>query len=96
MGVRASGIYTYINDNYVRGNQHVGLLVNNSRSLVIRNRGENNGFNPIQALLDTGNDPAGNIIIDPSNTFGPIVDVSSSGDFINTLNADHPYANYEY
>ncbi|MEM6398383.1 MAG: right-handed parallel beta-helix repeat-containing protein [Bacteroidota bacterium] len=94
MGIRISGVDNYVSDNQVQNNRHVGLVTISEGSLIIRNRGANNGFNPVPELQATGNDPDGNIIIDPNCTFGPIIDVSASGDIVNTLGADHPYANY--
>ncbi|MEM7105916.1 MAG: right-handed parallel beta-helix repeat-containing protein [Bacteroidota bacterium] len=96
MGLVVTGSYSIIEGNSVTDNQHVGIAVKDDRVLVIRNRGENNGFNPIASLVAGGIDPDGNIIIDPTSVYGPIIDVSSTGNLLNNANATHPYANFEY
>lgn len=96
MGIRVTSADSYISDNHCEGNRHAGIATTSSGSFIIRNRAYNNGFNPIQELIDLGNNPSGNIILDPNCAFGPIIDVSSAGNIINTPGADHPYANFEY
>lgn len=96
MGIRISSTDTYVADNYVEGNRHAGIAVTRSGCLIIRNRASNNGFSTIQGLIDAGDNPSGNITIDPNSTFGPIIDVSAAGNILNTAGAAHPYANFIY
>ena len=96
MGIRVSGSDTYVSGNHCEGNRHAGIAATSSGSFVIRNFARNNGFNPVQGLTDAGNNPTGNIMLDPNCSFGPIIDVSSAGNILNTPGANHPYANFTY
>ena len=96
MGIRVSSGDSYVSNNYCEGNLHAGIVSTSTGSFFIRNRAYNNGASPIQGLTDSGNDPSGNIIINSGNAFGPIIDVSSAGNIINTTGANNPYANFEY
>lgn len=92
-GVRMSSADAFVSDNVVTDNAHAGLTLSNTGSFAIRNRANNNGFDPIP----TANTVPGNYSFNISSSFGPIVDLSGvTGDISSVTNSDHPFANFIY
>ncbi|MEM9836699.1 MAG: right-handed parallel beta-helix repeat-containing protein, partial [Bacteroidota bacterium] len=92
-GIRISSTDTYVSDNIVTGNSHAGLTLSSSGSFAIRNRAQNNGFNPIPSATTA----SGNYTILNNASFGPIIDLSSTtGNLLSIPGINHPYANFIY
>ena len=84
-GEDAAGITVTSSGNRIEGNNCVGndrgIEVPVAGSIILKNTASGNGAN---------------YVISASNAFGPLVNVAGAGDITATLNADHPWANFEY
>ena len=80
-GIRISSTDCLVEENSVTDNDTGGIVVTSSGSLIVRNKAAGN-------LND--------YTIDSNSAYGPIVNVTSSGDISAITNSNHPQANFIY
>ncbi|MDF1696949.1 MAG: right-handed parallel beta-helix repeat-containing protein [Saprospiraceae bacterium] len=99
-GIAVSDAGSTISNNKVQKNKHAGIIAAATGNLIIKNKGEGNGFLQSPSITDIASYPLGNIVFGPgdfeNSSVGPIINASTAGDISTLSGADHPFANFIY